>query len=64
MVAFNYPFGEYDNAVIELVKRAGFESAVSLAAGYKQRADELFVLHRIRVSYLDSLEDFVKRLPQ
>jgi peptidoglycan/xylan/chitin deacetylase (PgdA/CDA1 family) len=64
VVAFDYPFGEYDNAVIDLVKRAGFESAVSLAAGYKQRTDELFVLHRIRVSYLDTLEDFVKRLPQ
>jgi peptidoglycan/xylan/chitin deacetylase (PgdA/CDA1 family) len=64
VVAFNYPFGEYDNAVIDLVKRAGFESAVSLAAGYKQRQNELFVLHRIRVSYLDTLEDFAKRLPQ
>jgi hypothetical protein len=46
-----------------MLKRAGFESAVTLAAGYRQRADELFTLHRIRVSYDDSLDDFAKRLP-
>lgn len=63
VVAFSYPFGEYDDAVIQMVKRAGFASAVTLAAGYKQRLDELFTLHRIRVSYNDSQEDFAKRLP-
>lgn len=63
VVAFSYPFGEYDDAVIQMVKRAGFASAVTLASGYKQRVDELFTLHRIRVSYNDSLEDLVKRLP-
>lgn len=64
VVAFAYPFGEYDSAVIEMVKRAGYESAVTLAPGYHQRADELFTLHRIRVSYRDALEDFAKRLPR
>jgi peptidoglycan/xylan/chitin deacetylase (PgdA/CDA1 family) len=63
VVAFCYPFGEYNNAVIEMVKRAGYESAVTLASGYRQRADELYTLHRIRVSYRDSLEEFAKRLP-
>lgn len=63
VVAFSYPFGEYNDAVIQMVKRAGFASAVTLASGYKQRIDELFTLHRIRVSYNDALEDFAKRLP-
>jgi len=63
MVAFAYPFGEYNAAVIDMLKRAGYASAVTLAAGYNQRADELFTLHRIRVSYRDTLEDFAKRLP-
>jgi peptidoglycan/xylan/chitin deacetylase (PgdA/CDA1 family) len=61
---FDYPFGEYNAAIIDMLKRAGFEGAVTLAAGYKQRADELFTLHRIRVSYNDTLDDFAKRLPQ
>lgn len=64
VIAFNYPFGEYNPAVIEMVRRAGYQSAVTLASGYQQRADELFTLHRIRVSYNDSLDDFIKRLPR
>ncbi len=64
IIALAYPFGEYNNAVIDLLKRAGFESAVTLAAGYRQRADELFTLHRIRMSYNDTLDDLAKRLPQ
>ncbi len=64
VIAFNYPFGEYNSAIIEMVRRAGYQSAVTLAAGYQQRADELFTLHRIRVSYNDSLDDFIKRLPR
>jgi peptidoglycan/xylan/chitin deacetylase (PgdA/CDA1 family) len=63
VVAFCYPFGEYSNAIIEMVKRARYESAVTLASGYRQRADELYALHRIRVSYNDTLDDFAKRLP-
>jgi peptidoglycan/xylan/chitin deacetylase (PgdA/CDA1 family) len=63
VVAFCYPFGEYNNAIIEMVKRAGYDSAVTLASGYRQRADELYTLRRIRVSYRDSLEDFIGRLP-
>lgn len=63
VTAFAYPFGEYNAAVIDLVKRAGFDSAVTLAAGYKQRADELFTLHRIRISYNDTLANFAKQLP-
>ncbi|MBI5651922.1 MAG: polysaccharide deacetylase family protein [Chloroflexi bacterium] len=63
VVAFAYPFGEYNSATIEMLKRAGIASAVTLASGYRQRADELFTLHRIRVSYDDSLDEFAKRLP-
>ena len=63
VIAFNYPFGEYNAAVIELVKRAGFESAVTLASGYKQRSDELYTLRRIRITDTDTLEVFAGRLP-
>jgi peptidoglycan/xylan/chitin deacetylase (PgdA/CDA1 family) len=63
VIAFCYPFGEYNQAIIEMVKRAGYESAVTLASGYRQRADELYTLRRIRVSYRDTLDDFIKRLP-
>jgi peptidoglycan/xylan/chitin deacetylase (PgdA/CDA1 family) len=63
VVAFSYPFGEYNASIVDMLKRAGFASAVTLAAGFNQRADELFTLHRIRVSYRDTLDEFAKRLP-
>jgi peptidoglycan/xylan/chitin deacetylase (PgdA/CDA1 family) len=64
VIAFDYPDGEYNSAVIEMVKRAGYTCAVTIAAGDRQRADELFTLHRTRVSYTDTLESVVKRLPK
>jgi len=63
VIALSYPYGEYNDTVVGMVKRAGFESAVTLASGYRQRADELFTLHRIRVSFGETLEDLAKRLP-
>ncbi len=63
VTSFAYPFGEYNSAVIEMVKRAGFQSAVTIASGYRQRASELHTLPRIRVSYRDTLKDFAARLP-
>lgn len=64
IVSFAYPFGEYNNAVIDAVKHAGFESAVTIDPGYRQRADRIYQLQRIRISYVDSLQDFPGRLPR
>ncbi len=61
--AFAYPFGEYNSDVTDMVKKAGYKTAVTIAAGYNQRADALYQLHRIRVSYGDTLEDLFARLP-
>ncbi len=63
VVSFAYPFGEYNSAVLDEVKRAGFESAVTIDPGYRQRADRIFQLQRIRISYNDSLQDFMAKLP-
>lgn len=63
VVTFAYPFGEYNNVVLELVKRAGFESAVTIDPGYRQRGEKIFQLQRIRISYKESLDDLQKKLP-
>ena len=63
VVVLDYPFGEYNESIIDLAKRAGYEAGVGLAPGFKQGADALYTLHRIRVSYDDSLDDLAKRLP-
>jgi peptidoglycan/xylan/chitin deacetylase (PgdA/CDA1 family) len=63
VVTFAYPFGEYNSVVLELVKRAGFESAVTIDPGYRQRVDRIYQLQRIRISYKETLDDLQKKLP-
>ncbi len=63
VVSFAYPFGEYNNAVIDALKRAGFESAVTIDPGYRQRADRIYQLQRVRVPYTASLQDLAGKLP-
>jgi peptidoglycan/xylan/chitin deacetylase (PgdA/CDA1 family) len=61
--SFAYPFGEYNNAVIDTVKRAGFSSALTIDPGYHQRTDRIYQLQRIRISYNDTIKDFAAKLP-
>ncbi|MGB8647919.1 MAG: polysaccharide deacetylase family protein [Anaerolineae bacterium] len=62
-IAFAYPFGSYNAETLALVRQSGYRAAVGLCCGYQLRADLLLTLPRIRVSYDDTLQDFIKRLP-
>lgn len=62
-LAFAYPFGAYTPDVVKLVGETGYRAAVILCCGYRQRADALFTLPRIRISYEDALDEFIKKLP-
>jgi peptidoglycan/xylan/chitin deacetylase (PgdA/CDA1 family) len=62
-MAFAYPFGAYDLSVVGMVRQVGYRMAVGLCCGFKLRADILLILPRIRISFDDTLQDFVKRLP-
>ncbi len=63
VVAFDYPFGEYNDQLVGILKRAGYESAVTIASGVKQRPEDLFALKRTRIEYSTTLEEFVKTMP-
>lgn len=63
VIALSYPYGAYNPRVVAETQAAGYQAAVILCCGYKQHADNLLLLPRIRVSYEDSLDDFAKRLP-
>lgn len=63
VIAFAYPFGEFNSAVIEMVKRAGYENAVTINPSYRQSADQIYQLGRIHVSYNDSLQVLAGKLP-
>jgi peptidoglycan/xylan/chitin deacetylase (PgdA/CDA1 family) len=62
-IAFAYPFGSYNADVVALVREVGYRVGVGLCCGYKLRAEILLTLPRIRISYDDTLLDFVKKLP-
>ncbi len=63
VVAFAYPFGQFNSAIIDMLKRAGYESALTIDPGYRQRADRLYTLQRIRISYNETLNDLAAKLP-
>lgn len=63
IVALSYPFGVFNSYVLAEVEAAGYRAAVILCCGFKQSADEMLVMPRIRISYDDSLQDIAKRLP-
>ncbi len=59
---FAYPSGRYDQFVIDVLHSANYWGAVLTAQGATHRTDDLFLLHRVRVSGGDSLEDFIFKL--
>ncbi len=61
--ALSYPFGAFNPKVMAETQAAGYRAALILCCGYKQSADILFALPRIRVSYDDTLDDLASKLP-
>jgi len=59
---FCYPSGQYDRAVIEVLKSAGYWGAVTTQHGRIHTRDDLFTLDRIRIRGTDSLETFLAKL--
>jgi peptidoglycan/xylan/chitin deacetylase (PgdA/CDA1 family) len=47
---FSYPYGSFNDSTIELVKRAGYRSAVSVAPGLAGGSDDPYSLPRILVN--------------
>ncbi|MFA5117276.1 MAG: polysaccharide deacetylase family protein [Candidatus Omnitrophota bacterium] len=62
-VVFAYPFGDYNDEVISMVKQAGFDAAVSvngLNNGYIFRRDQTFTLARYALEGDDDLEQVAR----
>jgi peptidoglycan/xylan/chitin deacetylase (PgdA/CDA1 family) len=59
---FAYPAGRYDQYVIDVLRSEYYWGAVLTAQGATHSTDDLFLLHRVRVSGGDSLEDFIVKL--
>jgi peptidoglycan/xylan/chitin deacetylase (PgdA/CDA1 family) len=58
---FAYPYGDYNLAVTQLVKDAGFREAVTTDAGNVQFLSQRFELRRVRVGGYDTLASFASK---
>lgn len=51
LTTFAYPYGHFNSTTVELVKSAGFETAVTTMSGSTQATSDLFTLRRIRTTH-------------
>lgn len=51
IVSFAYPYGAFDLNAINIVKNAGFKTAVSTVAGIDVSEDNMFFIYRLRPGY-------------
>ena len=59
---FAYPSGRYDQFVIDVLHSADYWGAVLTGQGATHDTDDLFLLHRVRVSGGGNLDDFIVKL--
>jgi peptidoglycan/xylan/chitin deacetylase (PgdA/CDA1 family) len=59
---FCYPSGDYDETVVDLVRKAGYEAALTCDRGAATPGDNPFALPRKAVSFGDSLIGFFWKL--
>ncbi|PIT89392.1 MAG: hypothetical protein COU27_00655 [Candidatus Levybacteria bacterium CG10_big_fil_rev_8_21_14_0_10_36_7] len=52
IVSFAYPYGDFDNQAIEIVKNAGFKTATSTILGVVVNETNRYLLHRMRPAEL------------
>jgi peptidoglycan/xylan/chitin deacetylase (PgdA/CDA1 family) len=57
---FAYPSGRYDDAVVRMLRSAGFVGAVTTMPGRTHTIAGLFDLQRVRIPGLETLEGFKK----
>lgn len=64
VTSFAYPYGDFNEDIVAMVRRAGYRTAVSTENGLTQRRDQLLFLRRVLVTYGDDLETFRRVLTE
>lgn len=63
-LSFCYPSGAHGDVTPTIVKDSGYSSAVTVAFGKASPADNIYLLPRIRISGLISLQQFAAYIPK
>jgi peptidoglycan/xylan/chitin deacetylase (PgdA/CDA1 family) len=64
VIIFCYPYGKYNEAVLQETKKAGYKMAFSTRPGFSSYPQGIFTLHRIRISPDQPLGSFITKLKQ
>lgn len=59
-IAFAYPFGQYKEESIDVLKELGFQLAFTIDSGYAKIGDDPFRIKRFAPTQQTTLEDFVE----
>ncbi len=62
VMAFSYPYGEYNEEIKKLAEEAGFACAFTAKPGMNREGTDLWNLRRIAINGDDSLSDFKKKI--
>jgi peptidoglycan/xylan/chitin deacetylase (PgdA/CDA1 family) len=58
VISFCYPFGDFDDRVVNAVKKAGYRAATVIRGGISPDASDAFRIRRVAVRGTDTLLDF------
>lgn len=61
--ALSYPYGSYDQRILQALKEHGYTTAFTLNQIVYQSPSDPYRLNRLRISYGTTLEEFAERLP-
>jgi peptidoglycan/xylan/chitin deacetylase (PgdA/CDA1 family) len=62
VVHLAYPFGSYDETVLDVAMEAGYSTGCSTRPGLSRADDDFLALHRVKVYGHDSLPNFISRV--
>lgn len=62
VVSFAYPYGEYNDEVVEMVKQAGFTFGFATSTGAPSFFDDSFRIFRTHIFPKDSMFQFLKKI--
>lgn len=63
VIAFSYPAGSYNNAVVDATAKAGYQFAVTTKPGKANIDQGVLTLHRVRVHGYYTADDFAEIFP-
>jgi peptidoglycan/xylan/chitin deacetylase (PgdA/CDA1 family) len=62
VTSFAYPFGRWNEMVVDTVRSAGFRLACGVRPGWADTANETFLLRRVTVFAQDTAGEFARKL--